>query len=206
VIVVVEGPSAAGKTSWIARHCDSEVVVNETTPEIANAAPNPQQEPVAAAAFWAEQNRARWEEALRVERTHGVAICDSDPFKLHYPWSLWRSGHASLNYWEASFAATRRLFRQGELGLADLTLVSIPNAETLIRQRRGDRSRRRRNFDLHIELAGPLVEWYKAVEQIDPSRVKWQLPSNGLPGTITVRASRSGDNLFEALLSHLPST
>ena len=28
-----------------------------------------------------------------------MAICDSDPFKLHYTWSLWRTGHARLTYW-----------------------------------------------------------------------------------------------------------
>ena len=205
MIVVVEGPSAAGKTSWIAQHCDPALVVEETTPGTASSAPDAQKEPFAAAEFWTVQNSSRWREALRLENTHGVAVCDSDPFKLHYTWCLWRTGHASLTYWRAALDSSRRSFIENKVGLADLCLVSIPDSETLIFQRRSDDIRRRHNFDLHLELVGPLAEWYQAVEETDPHRVIWHLPPEGLPSEIAPREPRSGDDLFDALLSYLPA-
>ena len=205
VIVVVEGPSAAGKTSWIFQHCDPAMIVGETAPATASAAPDAQREPLAASEFWTVQNACRWREALRLEITHGVAICDSDPFKLHYTWSLWRTGHASLTYWRTARDASRRSFIEGKVGLADLYLVSIPDSETLFSRRQSDHIRRRHNFDLHLELVGPLSEWYQAVEEINPHRVIWHLPPEGVPSETTRREPRSGDDLFDALLSYLPA-
>ena len=146
MIVVVEGPSAAGKTTWTARHCDPAVVVAETTAA------------EAAAEFWARRGSARWERAQRIEAAFGVAVCDSDPFKLHYAWTLWRTGHATRDDWTCALEASRRAFDAGRLGLADLILVTIPDATTLSRRRDGDRRRRRRNFGLHVQLAGALAE------------------------------------------------
>jgi len=39
---------------------------------------------------WIEGNCRRWERAVAIEQTQGVAVCDTDPFKLHYTWCLWR--------------------------------------------------------------------------------------------------------------------
>jgi hypothetical protein len=202
VIVVVEGPSAAGKTTWTARHCDPAVVVAETTAAEAAASP---EDPLAAAEFWARLNSARWERAQRIEQAFGVAVCDSDPFKLHYAWTLWRTGHATWDDWTCALEASRRAFDAGRLGLADLILVTIPDTATLSRHREGDRSRRRRNFGLHVQLAGALAEWYRAVERLDPARVIWHLPPGGLPGTLPPREPRSGARLLDALLAGLPT-
>ena len=206
VIVVVEGPSAAGKTTWTARHCDPAIVVAETTAAEAAAAPDQREDPRAAAEFWARQGSARWERAQRIEAASGVAVCDSDPFKLHYAWTLWRTGHATLDDWTCALEASRRAFDAGRLGLADLILVTIPDAETLTRRREADRSRWRRNFDLHAQLAAPLAEWYRAVEQLDPARVIWHLPPEGLPGKVRPREPRTGIQLVDALLTRLPAT
>ena len=205
MIVVVEGPSAAGKTTWTARHCDPAVVVAETTAAEAAAAPDQRADPRAAAEFWARRGSARWEQAQRIEAASGVAVCDSDPFKLHYAWTLWRTGHATLDDWTCALEASRRVFDAGRLGLADLILVTIPDTTTLSRHRARDRSRRRRNFDLHVQLAGALAEWYRAVERLDPARVIWHLPPGGLPGTLPAREPRSGARLLDALLAGLPA-
>jgi hypothetical protein len=206
MIVVVEGPSAAGKTTWIARHCDPAIVVAETTAAETADAPDQREHPRAAAEFWARLNGARWEQALRIEEECGVAVCDSDPFKLHYAWTIWRTGRVNQDDWTLALEAGRRAFAVGRLGLADLILVTIPDAETLTRRREGDRSRRRHNLDLHAQLAAPLAEWYGAVEQLDPARVIWHLPPEGLPGKLCPREPRTGTQLFDALITRLPAT
>lgn len=136
----------------------------------------------------------------------GIAVCDSDPFKLHYPWSLWRTGHAHRGYWEAALEASRPVFGAGRLGIADLILVTIPDRDELIRRRNEDDSRRRRKFDLHAQLTPALAEWYGAIEELDPGRVIWRLPLEGLPGKFPSREPRSGTKLFDALLACLPAT
>jgi AAA domain len=205
MIVVVEGPSAAGKTTWTARHCDPAVVVAETTAAEAATAPDPRQYPREAAEFWARLNSARWERALRIEEASGLAVCDSDPFKLHYPWTLWRTGNAHRDTWTSALEASRPFFDAGRLGLADLIVVTIPDRDTLVRRRDGDSSRRRRNFGVHVQLATALAEWYRAIEQLDPSRLIWHLPIQGLPGKVPPREPRSGIHLLDSLLGRLPA-
>jgi hypothetical protein len=108
--------------------------------------------------------------------------------------------------WTTALEASRPAFDAGRLGLADLMLVTIPDRDALIRRRDGDESRRRRNFDLHVQLAAALAEWYRAIEQLDPVRVIWHLPPEGLPGRLSPREPRSGIQLLDALLARLPAT
>jgi hypothetical protein len=206
MIVVVEGPSAAGKTTWTARHCDPAVVVAEPAAAETAVAPGRGEDPRAAAEFWAQLSKARWEQALRIEAAYGVAVCDGDPFKLHYTWALWRTGHATQHEWTSALEASRHAFAAGGLGLADLILVTIPDAATLTRRREADRTRRRHNFGLHVQLATPLTEWYRAVGQLDPARVIWHLPADGIPSEIPLREPRTGTQLLDAFLAHLPAT
>jgi hypothetical protein len=103
----------------------------------------------AQAAYWVTINSQRWEDARLLEQQTGLAVCDSDPLKLHYSWCLSRIGAAPRERFEHELAQVRHAFTAGTLGLADLVLVSIPPLETLQRQRNADPTRRRRHFDLH---------------------------------------------------------
>ena len=60
MIVVVEGPSAAGKTTWLTRF-DQMVVVDE----IGRIEP-PDRSPVDEARFWADLDAGRWKRVLDV--------------------------------------------------------------------------------------------------------------------------------------------
>jgi hypothetical protein len=133
-------------------------------------------------------------------------LCDTDPFKLHYAWSLWRAGHASASEWRAAREANRRMFAAGRLGMADVILVSIPELEVLTRHRSSDSSRARRNFELHGQLGEALREWYQAVSQLDPPRVRWSFPDAGIRGlaALGARTPRSGAEVYESLISLLP--
>jgi hypothetical protein len=203
VIIVVEGPSAAGKSTWIAAHCQPATVIGEAP---AGPAPDRSTDPDGAAAHWAGISAARWRAATDAEQHTGLAVCDTDPVKLHYVWSLWRTGHASRRQWQAELTATRRLFAQHRLGFADLILIEIPDPATLAARRRADPTRRRRNFDLHAKLADPLREWYHAVAQLDPARVRWELPATGIPAIAPgPRPVRTGTDTFDAFISQLPA-
>jgi hypothetical protein len=86
MIIAIEGPSAAGKTTW----CRSQVpytCVKEAAENIA--APDLFADPIAVGQFWVGFAVENWRRALAIEREHGVAICDGDPFHLYYSW---RSG------------------------------------------------------------------------------------------------------------------
>jgi cyclopropane fatty-acyl-phospholipid synthase-like methyltransferase len=78
-------------------------------------------EPEAAARFWVERNVARWQEVLRREQRDGLVVVDVDPFKLHYVWTLWRTGQVLELEWdlqrEASREASRKAFSAGEYAL-----------------------------------------------------------------------------------------
>ena len=85
-------------------------------------------------------------------------------------------GAAPRSRREIELDVTRRAFEVRALGLTDLVLIGTPPLERLLQQRAGDLTRRRRHFELHARLREPLVEWYQAVEDLDPGRVAWKLP------------------------------
>ncbi len=167
LIVVVEGPSAAGKTTWIARHRDDAAVIGEITPD----QPAAGLESIEAVAdYWAHVNAGRWAMAVEAEQQSKIVLCDTDPFKLHYARCLWRAGYATVSEWRAARDANRKLFVAQRLGIADLILVSIPDESILATRRLAD----------SVQLAEPLRDWYQAVSQLDSTRVSWALPTGGL--------------------------
>lgn len=149
MILVVEGISASGKTTWCNQHGDGHVV-----PEHGRftSVPDRIKDPAAAAAFWAERNVDRWQAARAMEQQAGWAVCDSDPLKLHYIWTLWQIGEASERDWLSELQATRDTIAQGRIGFADRYLV-VSIAPELARERaKADTTRRRSNFELHVRL------------------------------------------------------
>jgi hypothetical protein len=183
VIVVVEGPSAAGKTTWVAAHGGPSALLEELP---ADDAPD---EAAAAAQFWVERAVRRWARAVELERRTGLAVCDTDPFKLHYAWSMWQIGAGSRDEFEAQIEATEGAFASRRLGFADRYLVSIPDVATLAHRRAGDQTRRRRQFDVHARLGEPLRRWYRALEHVRPGSVRWELAAAEL-GSKAAREDR----------------
>lgn len=202
MIIVVEGPSAAGKTTWIRQYVVEAIIEEKEYPN----APARDADPEEVAAYWAKVSAERWTATLAAEKKDKLVVCDGDPFKLHYVWSLWRIGQADERQWHAQLNATRALFASHLLGLADLTLVRVPEHAILAEQAKNDASRERSNFLLHSQLAEPLREWYRAVEQLDPSRVRWDFPTEGIPELdgLGIRHDRSGTEIFDKLIDLLP--
>src|SRR5581483_1508150 len=86
MIISVEGPSAAGKTTW----CRSRFPGRYVPETLAKAAGPQPADHTQLARLWTEANCARLQQALDLERESGLAVCDGDPFKLHYTWCMWQ--------------------------------------------------------------------------------------------------------------------
>lgn len=197
MIIVLEGPTAAGKTTWGLMQAGA-VLVPET-----EAGTQPPTGVQAAARFWAESGAERWKHASEIESRAGVAVCDTDPLKLHYSWSRCRIGAGDANdFWQQA-AAYREMIATSRLGFADRYFVAIPDLKTLETRRAIDLSRRRRNFDLHARLGTPLREWYTAIEELRPGSVAWQFPEGGIGGLTVARRPRHDVETFDALVERL---
>lgn len=175
MIIVIEGPSAAGKTSWL-RTVNPETVISEAP--VSKDSPDRNLDPLNAERYWAMKNAERWALAERIELAGRDVYCDTDPFKLHYIWGLWQIGAASRESWKAAAELHLDLVKQRRLGFADFVFVSIPGVVALRQRKEKDATRTRRHFDIHIRLAGPLQTWYEALESIEPGRVVWEFPAN----------------------------
>jgi len=201
VIIVVEGPSGAGKTTWCRTHAGRNALL-EALPDHSTV-PN---EPAAAGRFWVERNVARWAEVLAREARDGLVVVDTDPFKLHFVWTLFRTGQVSEVEWTMQRDAARDAFASGRYALADVFLVSDVDVHTLRKRREADESRTRRNFERHVLLRDTLLRWYGAIDRLEPGRVVFGLPDNGIAPELVAkgkRARRSGLDLFDELMSEL---
>jgi hypothetical protein len=201
VIVVVEGPSGAGKTTWCRRH-GGRFALLEELPDHSTVPTGLE----ARARFWVERNVARWDQVLNREKRDGLVVVDVDPFKLHYVWTLWRTGQVPDLEWDLQREAARKAFSAGEYALADLYLVSDIDEATLRARRDADTTRTRRGFERHVRLRDSLLRWYRAIDELEPGRVRFELPETGLtPDLLAVgpRRVRSGADLFERLRARL---
>ena len=199
MIVVIEGISASGKSTWCRTHA-SRFVIPETGP-LENP-PAPDSDPIEKALFWTQCNSRHWQASLETEASDGIAVCDTDPLKLHYIWSLWQIGEATFDDWHHQLTATRESFSAGLLGFTDLYFVNEIDAVTARRWKEGDKTRRRRNFDLHIRLQPALISWYRTLESVRPQSVQFCLPDQLPP----VCASRDRYDIaaFDQLIERLP--
>jgi hypothetical protein len=91
MIVVVEGISAAGKMTWCRQHA-AQYLIKESYPENR---PDRHADAVEAARLWTGWNAKRWTDAVAMEHVKGVAVCDTDPLKLHFSWALWQNSPPS---------------------------------------------------------------------------------------------------------------
>ena len=201
MIIVVEGPSGAGKTTWCRKHAGANALL-EALPDHATVPTDPE----AAARFWVERNVARWQEVLAREARDGLVVVDTDPFKLHFVWTLFRTGQVTEVEWAVQRDVARDAFAAGRYALADVFLVSNVDDATLRARRENDPSRTRRNFERHVLLRDSLLRWYRAIDRLEPGRVVFGLPLDGItPGLLAKgkRATRSGPELFDHLMREL---
>lgn len=199
MILVVEGISASGKTTWCTRHGGQQVIAENGR---FDNEPDRVADPLGAATFWAERNVDRWQAALAMEQRCGWGVCDSDPLKLHYIWSLWQIGEASERDWQVELAATRRTIANGRIGFADGYLVARIDPQLARERALADSTRRRSKFELHVRLQDAVLNWYGAIEQVLPGRVQFGLPER-MP-SLQQREGRYALQAFDQMIALLP--
>lgn len=143
MIVVVEGISAAGKTTWCRSHAKP-YLIPETFPDDRKAQP---ETGLATARYWTDWNAKRWRDALVMERARGHAVCDTDPLKLHYSWSLSQIGVLPKSQWDLQLQESRQAITERKLGFADAYFVKIIDPITARQQSDADPSRVRDRFE-----------------------------------------------------------
>lgn len=181
MIIVIEGISASGKTSWCTRHAPQHLVPEQGRVEHA---PDAAEDPVAAAFFWTELNVRRWKAALAMEAETGTAVCDTDPLKLHYSWCRWQIGVGTKAEWAEASAALRAAIDCGSIGFADRYFVRDLSPAQARLQKEQDLARSRRNFELHARMRRPLIAWYEALEAARPGSVEFRFPAR-LPDPVS---------------------
>ena len=201
MIIVVEGPSGAGKTTWCRTHAGAKALL-EALPDHSTVPT----EPKAAASFWVERNVARWQDVLEREARDGLVVVDTDPFKLHYVWTLFRTGQISEIEWTMQRDTARDAFAAGRYALADAFLVSDVDDATLRSRRDADTTRTRHSFERHVALRDALLRWYGAIDRLEAGRVVFGLPDGGITPELLAkgkRSTRSGAGLFDRLMREL---
>ena len=166
MLIVIEGISAAGKTTRAAQYAPAVV------PELV--CPAPSGDDAAVGEYWSDRHAERWQAGLALEQTHGTACFDTDPLKIHYAWCLWQTGHGTRATWLATVQATRARLLRREIGFADVIVLLEPDERQVREQQRQDTRRRRGNFAVNVQLQAPLRHWYSLLESLAPRRVVFE--------------------------------
>jgi hypothetical protein len=169
MIVAIEGPSAAGKTTWCRSHFPHTCV--EAAPENI-AAPDLFADPAEVGQFWVNHAVENWQRALAIEREHGIAFCDGDPFHLDYSWALWKSGALSSELFEVESELYRVAFEAKQIGFVDHVLWLEVPVEELRRRASADDSRRRKRHEMYLALVPWMKAWFHERERILPGSVR----------------------------------
>jgi hypothetical protein len=200
MIIVIEGISAAGKTTWCREHAQSHLI-RESYPADRREQP---ETGLATALYWTNWNAKRWGDALAMEEATGHAICDTDPQKLHYNWGMFQLGVLPESQWRLQLETCRAAFAEKRLGFADAYFVKAIDPAIARQQRDADTSKTRDRFDLNVQLQPSLLRWYTRMGEILAGRVRWGLPETGLSlGSITTNPLRYDISAFDAFIASL---
>lgn len=173
MIIVVEGISAAGKTTYSRRFGEPFCVLEF---EAEGGIPGMQDAPRVRAEYWLQHNIRRFRAALAIEAERGFAICDTEPFKSHSDWCMARAGFKSMEVFHEAMPLARAAIAAGEIGFADRYLVKHIEPDVARAQKEGDKTRSRRRWDMHLALQPHLIAWFEALAGVIPDRVQFQWP------------------------------
>ncbi len=208
MIIVAEGISAAGKTTFARQFGDGRWL-----PEIEAKAQRPDADAplIDHARFWAGHNSRRFQLAMEIEAKHGFVICDTDPMKVHFSWCMERAGFHWPDKFEIAVPVVREAIAERRLGFADLYLVKQIDPDTARAQKEGDLTRRRGNFEQHLALQPHLIDWFGALSGPLSGHVRWGFPEvSNMLDEIKTKAPEASPrrfdvSVFDELLRRLPN-
>lgn len=120
LLIVVEGPSAVGKTTTLRRMPPEQIVGEEIIRASSQGDPS-----------YMEMNARRWKRFLEIEDRFGTAYADSDPLKLYYNFALASVGRLDRDVYEAEWSTSERAMLEGEVGFADRVVSLSASTEEL---------------------------------------------------------------------------
>jgi hypothetical protein len=171
MIIVVEGPSAVGKTTML-RLLPASHVVSEDWAALGFPPEQwPDLDTPAGQAFGVRASSHRWKLLCDVEHHYGSAYADTDPLKLYYNFALALHGIRSRAQLEMTFELCRHAMKTEQLGFADRVVFLQATTATLRLRKQQDAHRQRRRFGLHLELIDAFARYYMMLEQVRPGTV-----------------------------------
>ena len=173
-MIVVEGPSAVGKTTLL-ELVPAGRVVGEEVLQVPPGTGSLQALP-----YGVESSARRWERLLETEARHGRAYADSDPLKLYYDFARVAVGELDRGVYDAGWRLMARAMDERRVGFADRVVFLYASHGTLAKRGAADATRRRGKFALHVRLAPAMEAYYAALEQLRPGSVRW-LDAEGDP-------------------------
>ena len=207
MIVVIEGISAVGKTTFAGRFG------RRWIPEFVEQgeAPAPSDRAEVVASYWVEHNVRRFQAAVEVEAEYGFAVCDTEPWKSHFDWSMARAGFRTMDVFDAAIPIVREAILARRLGFGGRYYVKRIAPHVARVQKDGDATRTRRNFEMHLALQPHLLEWFDVLSKVLPDRVHFGFPdyedlhaelTNGLRAATDSR--RFDVSVLDELVQRLP--
>jgi len=163
-IICIEGASGVGKSTtsiFLKENFNFKVIpeVNELF-----------QRPVKESATWYfEKQVERWRLAENESVNGGYVVLDGDPMQpLWYNWIFHDLGFQPL---QEVFAFYDEAIQREEIKFPEKYFI-LTASETILRQRKeGDKDRTRRNFETHLKLISPQLDYFSVMKSLNLGNV-----------------------------------
>ena len=165
-LICLEGASAVGKTSTaneIAKRTNAYII-----PEVNLLFERPK---VESKTWYLERQIERWQIAQEKLKTYETVILDGDIFQpLSYNWCY------DFNIYNQNLVFIARFYqkeiKEGRIRFPDRYFYLYTEQENLKYRKKNDFTRKRGNFEKHLEIVEPHQRYYKALNSFIPDYVQ----------------------------------
>ncbi|WP_042148023.1 AAA family ATPase [Paucisalibacillus sp. EB02] len=164
-IICLEGASAVGKTTTAKEL--SKISNTYIVPEVNLLFERPKDE---TKTWYLERQLDRWQIARDKQSEYDIVILDGDLFQpLSYNWSFdFKIFNQSLDF---IYEFYRKEISKGRIKFPDKYFYLYTSHHKLIYRKENDKTRKRGNFEKHLEIIEPHKRYYEALNQIKPQFV-----------------------------------
>ncbi len=164
-IICLEGASGVGKTTTCAM-LERDFGFNRI-PEVNELFNRPLDE---SPNWYFEKQIERWQLASKIASEGNAAVMDGDPFQpLWYNWIFGDIGFQSISDVIEFYLKT---VKEQRIKFPEKYFVLVAPEDMLRARKESDNSRSRRNFEMHLQLINPQLEYFKLMNNIQPGLVQ----------------------------------
>lgn len=165
-LICLEGASAVGKTSTaneIAKRTNTYII-----PEVNFLFERPK---VESKSWYLERQIERWQIAQEKLKTYDTVILDGDIFQpLSYNWCYdFNIYNQNLDFIAGFY---RKEMKEGKIRFPDRYYYLYTDQENLKYRKKNDNTRKRGNFEKHLEIIEPHQRYYNALNSFIPDYVQ----------------------------------